>query len=289
MKHIITLHYATQHWFEIQKNHIEKYTTKKEDYIVYLATYKCDLPTNFTLPPNYKHIRLDDYVQNNNILIRNVHHEIIEYVYNIFVVKDCKDDDIIVYLDSDAFPCDYWENKIEMYFNEHDIASVYRYEDIGPDLDKKYFPCPHLCFFSFIKEKKEKHKFVFDITPPFQCPGTSIRDVAEQNNLKIKEMIRTNKFDLNRVMFGVYDDIIYHQSSGSRGVVGRPYKSGACGVDKSRHCFEGIDYLLRPAIPHDWINTKVGDISLKIFDMVYDEIKNDNECTFIKKYFIGKP
>ncbi len=284
--HILTQHFGTDAWFEIQKNHLEKYTLKKERYKVYLATYKTSIPDSFILPPNYVHINLNEHPE-----FRNEHYLIIEEAYEKFVKPHAKDNDIIIYMDNDAFPCDSWEDKLESYLTENDICAVYRYEDRGLDQPDQYFPYPHLCFFSFKKKTRDMYGFKHEIPEGFPCPGFTICDVIRQNNLKVKELIRTNKFNSHNVMFGIYDDMIYHHSSGSRAKVGRPYATLGAKSDHRKMCYEGIDFFLRQdVLSHlpPWIETEVNDVNLKIFDVIFDKIKDDKDCNFVRRFYLGK-
>jgi hypothetical protein len=93
-------------------------------------------------------------------------------------------------------------------------------------------------------------------------------------------------------MFAVYDDIIFHQSSGSRSIVGRPYTTGGgAQPDHRSMCYEGIDFYYRLEIDSKFpglIEGEISDFNLKIWYVVYDKIASDLSCNFIRRFYIGK-
>tara|TARA_Y100000310_G_scaffold344041_1_gene454752 strand:+ start:32949 stop:33815 length:867 start_codon:yes stop_codon:yes gene_type:complete len=287
MIHIVTQHFGTQAWFEIQKNHIEKYTPDKSLYKVYLLVYKTTLPENFEVPSNYEVINLDEKEG-----LRNDHYAIVEECYDRFIKEKVEDDDIVIYMDNDAFPIDgMWSYKIMEYLQNNHICAVHRYEDRGMAQPDQYYPYPHLCFYSFKKKDREQYGFVHEIPPGYPCPGFTINDLVKEKGLNVKELVRTNKFNHHPTMFGVYDDLIYHQSCGSRAIVGRPYATISAQPDTRKMCYEGIDFYDRQeaeAKIGGFIEGDVNDINLKVFDIVYNKIESDTNCDWIRRYYIGK-
>lgn len=288
MIHIITQHFATQAWFEIQKRHLQKYTKNKSNVKVNLLVYKTTLPNDYNLPENYSVINLNDY----NLDRHNEHYLIVESSYDKFIRDNIADDDIVIYMDSDAFPIDYWDEQIEKNLETNDICAVYRFEDRGPLQPEQYTPYPHLCFYAFKKKTREKYGFRHEIPPGFPCPGFTICDVIRENNLSVKKMVRTNKFNSHNVMFGIYDDIIYHSSCGSRAIIGRPYATIGAQSDTRKMCYEGQDFCGRAELHNvmpEYIEKEINELNLKIFDAVYEHTQSDLDCNFLRRYYLGKP
>lgn len=286
MIHILTQHFGTDAWFEIQKRHIEKYSPDKSEYRVYVVVYRTKMPQDFVLPENYEVIDLGDRTD-----IVNEHYLIIESCYDNFVKERVADDDIVIYMDSDAFPIDNWTGKIKNYLEENHICAVYRYEDRGVLQPDEYYPYPHLCFYSFKKKDRETYGFRHELPPGFPCPGFTINDVVRNKNLRVKELVRTNKFNNHPTMFGVYDDIIYHQSSGSRTIVGRPYSTAGAGPDHNPMCYEGIDCYHRHYVIENvtnFLENEVNPINVEIWFVIYNKISTDYDCNWIRRFYIGK-
>ena len=53
MIHILTLHFSTLAWLDIQKKYILKYTNPDE-YKLWMGKYNVDIPPDFDLPDNWK-------------------------------------------------------------------------------------------------------------------------------------------------------------------------------------------------------------------------------------------
>lgn len=287
MIHIVTQHFGTDAWFQIQKEYIEKYTPDKNSYKVYLLVYKTEVPASFILPSNYEIIDLNKVDS-----VFNEHYSIVESCFDNFISQKVADDDIVVYLDSDAFPIDLWTIKVSKYLEDNHICAIYRYEDRGTEQPDKYYPYPHLCFFSFLKKYRQKYGFRHEIPRGFPCPGFTICDVIRENSLKVKELIRTNKFNNHPTMFGIYDDMIYHQSSGSRSLIGRPYVTGnGAKQDLRLMCYEGIDFYARKDVEsriHGFVEKDVNEINLLIWNVIYQKIKQDLDLNFLRRFYIGK-
>lgn len=285
MIHVITHHFAIQAWLEIQKRHLEKYTKNKENVKIHVFLFKTSLPQDFVVPSNYSIVSLDEEG------IQNAHHIVVETCYDRFVKPQLNDDDIVVYMDSDAFPIDFWDEAVENNLKDHDISAVYRYEDRGLLQPDQYYPWPHLCFFAFRKKARDLYGFIHEVPDGFPCPGFTMCDMIREKGIKVKEMLRTNKFNSHNVMFGIYDDIIYHQSSGSRAIVGRPYATPGAAPDNNTMCYEGIDFYERREIAEQlpkFIENEVNELNLKIFDAVFSQIDKDTDCNFLRRYYLGK-
>jgi len=100
MIHILTLHFTTPAWLDIQQRHILKYT-HQDEYKLWLGKYNLDLPEDFKLPDNWEVIDLDKVYPKD---AKNEHYLQMEWMYENCLKEKMSDDDIIIFLDSDAFP-----------------------------------------------------------------------------------------------------------------------------------------------------------------------------------------
>jgi len=314
MIHIITHHFTTTAWFEIQKKHILKYTNHElTPYKVYLAKYNLELPDGFELPDNWELIDLDVIYPKDG---KNEHYLQMEWVYQNCVKDKAQDDDIIMFLDSDAFPCDgRWLEwiSISLFGREYKAPSGRDYE-IPSDYESVaavvihflenrgivqldyYYPYPDLCFFATIKKTWEDNNLEWHIdynNPAHQNPGFGMKDRIVDNNLKVTPITRTNKFNAHNVMFGVYGGMIYHQHCGSRAIIGRPMATADAKPNNSRQCYTGFDLFGRRQMGN-WLIQEfqeeckdIIEINTEIFDIIYNKLHNDHDCTFIRRYFLG--
>ena len=356
---ILTLHFETDAWLEIQKRHILKNTPNIE-YKLWLAKYKLELPKDFELPDNWEVIDLDElYPQS----APNEHYHQIQWMYDNCVKENMEDDDIIIFMDNDAFPISpKWLHTIKQNLDgtlkfEDDTSPealcLIMPENRGIFQPEEYYPYPDLCFFATTKGLwKEKQLEWTLITPepmyagskdnnyvvPMylgqqagnpnslwiadydfkNAPGseTSLYVDSEGNHIKgymhqnpgfgmfdrlaygkvvTATLSRTNKFNSHPVMFGVYGDIIYHQQCGSRALIGRPYatRDPNAKPTRERQCYTGQDLYGRRSMGQEKIKNfeteckNIIDTNTQIFDIIYNKIKEDAECTFIREFFMG--
>lgn len=166
------------------------------------------------------------------------------------ISKEAKDDDIVIFLDGDAFPISEKINEILINLNgNYNLIAMQTLED--------NYLFPHnaftACKVGFWKRK---------CTWSFEAYGDHIIDIGVNllNILKDDEWMklnRTNVNDLHELFFGIYGDVIYHHGAGFRPKVFRKD-------------------LLSSNLKYDSFqkSNTYNDISLKS-DMVYDKINNN--------------
>ena len=92
MVHILTLHYATSAWLEIQKRHILKYSNS-EKYKLWLGKFHLDLPEDFELPDNWEVIDLDEKYPSDG---GDDHYLQAQWMFTNCVKEAMDDDDVII-------------------------------------------------------------------------------------------------------------------------------------------------------------------------------------------------
>ena len=145
-----------------------------------------------------------------------------------------------------------------------------------------------------LKKGKKEYNLEWGLfEPQHQNPGFGMADRIMEANCTAGSIRRTNVFNFHNVMFGVYGNIIYHQSCGSRAIVGRPLATAGASSNTTRQCYTGADVLNRIRLG-DWHNesfeekcSDIIEVNTQIFDIVYNKIKKDDTCTFIKRAFLG--
>tara|TARA_R110002074_G_scaffold160767_3_gene318306 strand:- start:9063 stop:10022 length:960 start_codon:yes stop_codon:yes gene_type:complete len=319
MLHIITLHFTTPAWLEIQKRHIEKYTTRydpntgQQNYKVWLGFYNQELPSDFVVPTNWETIDLNKLYPPDG---RNEHYLQTEWMYHNIVKDNMKDDDILVFMDSDAFPViPHWASELQGILTDNqgrlmntqasretlgypEVVGIYQLENRGIAQTDNYYPAPDLCFFATTKKVWEEKQLQWTIdpsNPEHQNPAFGLLDIIREKEVRECKLMRTNIFDAHNVMFGVYGNMIYHQACGSRAIIGRPLETAGAKAETSRHCFTGYDIFGRQKLGNwyreDFIK-KCSDIvetNTQIFDVIYNRLQEDLDCEFVRRYFLGIP
>lgn len=298
MVHILTLHFATNAWLEIQKRHILKYTNK-EDYKLWIGKYHNEFPADFELPDNWETIDLDEIYPKD---IPSEHYHQAQWMFNNRIKENMDDDDFIVFLDSDAFPCDpVWISYMKSAFAERAEGAmsafcVVQYENRGIVQPDEYYPYPDLCFFATTKKTWDENNLEWGLfRHDHQNPGFGMQDRLAAANLKVAVISRTNAFNAHNVMFGVYGNIIYHHQCGSRAIIGRPIGSAENPANVSRQCYTGQDLFGRQDLGPKAMTSfeedcqDIIETNTQIFDIIYDKLQKDVDCNFIRRYFMGKP
>ena len=245
-----------------------------------------------------------------------------------------EDDDIIVFMDNDAFPVhDKWLTAVKNNLNGSlewengifpDAMCLVMPENRGLAQPDEYYPYADLCFFATKKRTWDEKLLQWTLVSPIhivaagesisraelskrqelvivdgvecvvhQNPGFGMHDRLRYAGLHCATIRRTNKFNAHNVMFGVYGDIIYHQQCGSRALIGRPLKYGKLETNDSRQCYTGQDLYGRRGLGDNAMLRfeeeceDIIDTNTQIFDIIYSKLEKDEDCTFIKRYFMG--
>ena len=114
--------------------------------------------------------------------------------------------DLIIEMDSDAFPIkDNWISKIKTYLvdERYEFVAVQRIE--SPNRFTRQIPHPCFCAWRYGTEIKWK----WTARNPY---------VINWETRKWKKLHRTNKVNLHRQLYAVYNNMIWHQGAGSRNV-----------------------------------------------------------------------
>jgi hypothetical protein len=298
MIHIVTLHFGTQAWFDIQKRYITKYTTG--DYKVWIGTYRNEIPEDFDLPDNWQHMDLDKDYPSDGI---NEHYAQTEFMYSNYLRDEMKDDDVLIFIDSDAFPVtDKWTQKIQNLFESGsedgpcDVLGIAQPENKGIAATDDYDPYPDLCFFATTKKVWEDNNLEWGLfLPKHQNPGFGMLDRIKAADLALMYIQRTNSFEANSVMFGVYGDMIYHQHCGSRAIIGRPLATNKAKAMNKRQCYTGRDLSYRLSLGNFFevefedVCPDIIETNTAIFDIIYERLVKDADANFVPRYFLGRP
>lgn len=131
------------------------------------------------------------------------------------ILEVASDDDLLLFLDSDAFPISRIGPEVLEGFP---LLAVRRDENAGQ-------PMPHPCFclttVGFWREIQGDWGIgKFHWTAP---GGDRLTDVGAnllgnllERGIEWKPLLRSNKLDLDPLWFGIYGDVVYHHGAGSR-------------------------------------------------------------------------
>lgn len=277
MLRIITIHHDTDAFVEIQAIYLKKYI--KEEYTVFSGMSGIEID-KFVKKRNsgeeiYKNYSFAD--------LKNTTHQ---HYLRMNLLYDAlnksgqlKDDDVLIFLDGDAFPI----NEVTFSsFKEFPVQAVSRRENIEPALNDKYKPYPHPVFFATTVSFWKEHNMTWELDEA-DGAGTAGPTFARMLNAKKipwKELLRSNVMNIHPLNFAVYGGFIYHHGSGNRGW------EGTTPTD----VYDSIDPFSRPGLKGgaymDYYYPEMKKLNNQISKLVYDKISSLGD-TFIRNYFLG--
>ena len=209
----------------------------------------------------------------------------LNYLYKTLLAdkQNFNDDDLIVFMDCDAWGLFGWSSTVRTLLETDNIKmiAVIRTENPEPSVADNDKPYPHPCFVAttanFWKENYPKglkwgwdsHSNNFVTSEKWLL---QMKHWFSKNNYKSIGLTRTNAFNLHPLNFGVYGDIVYHHGGGTRVK------------------YDSADIWLRPRLDPS-VDLDLRYPSIPIFngiisDIVYETVKTDP--TFINIYLWGK-
>jgi len=273
MIYYITIHHNTDKFINLQASYIKKYTPSTvSDYKVYCGFSGISKCTGSE----------ENFIKHSFVNLTNVNRQHwfrMNYLFDKIKEEETFDDeDLLVFMDGDAFPIDYWESKIRKSLETHKAVAVERREDIEPLLDEKWKPYPHPLFFA-TKAKfwlENNLKWGLNESIGAQTAGNLLKKWFQEHDYSYAPLLRSNVMNIHPLFFGVYGDIVYHHgsSSGNKIVYGssdiwlRPSLAEKHGV--------GLDIHV-PLIPQ--FNGAISTLVLQTILQVPE---------FIRIFFLGK-
>lgn len=195
------------------------------------------------------------------------------------VIENAKNDnDILIFLDGDAFPIAPLDKYLEERLKEFSLIAIQRLENYG-----EYLPHPGFC--------AARVKFWEELGPVWgesismlefgKDPGGGLQDCLKEKGIEWGKIRRTNRTNMHPLFFGIYDNVLYHHGAGFREPISRidmaEYKLSRIG-DKplSRmaerlptHYFIGIKRIISPYRRMEYrIIKKNRKLQKEIFDLI---------------------
>lgn len=226
MIHIVTVHWKDDRWVDLQLKYFEK--NIKMPYKVYAFL-------NF-LPQDHQ----NKYFYSSTEDIQS-HAIKLNLLADMAILNSTNEDDWLMFIDGDAFPIGDIESFSRSKLEEFPLLAIQRKENLG-DIQ----PHPSFCIttIKFWKEirgdwktgyqwKNSNGKMVSDV-------GGNLLATLDKNNIQWLPLLRSNKKDLHKLWFGLYDDLIYHHGAGFRDPTSR--------IDKDAHTFTPPSWLFNNKI-----------------------------------------
>lgn len=250
--HILTVHHESDNFLELQEKFINKNTKNVK---VWCGYSKLCIDIHKEFRTNYNFSDLSS--------MSKEHYDRLNWLTNLLYDSNPNENDLLVFMDSDAFPvASNWVEKVTEYLKEVPIVAIQRKENLDNPMPLDCRDYPHPCFLATtIKFWKENSlNWNIDVGKGIYTPGITLKKWLDEKGIKWKPLNRTNIFNTHPLMFGVYDDIIYHHGCGQR------------------QAFDGIDIWSRPKI------LSAPDIDLKYPDIIeFNKDISNVVLSYIKK------
>ena len=196
MIHILTVHYKSLDWIPIQYAHINN---NVDNFKIWSFVDEVQFdPWPFEFDFHFK--------KDSEIRISQMYghwRKLDKLVYECLANES--DDDIVMFLDGDAFPVSPVDDTIRSSLDEYEFLAITRHE-MKHRWPHPSFSCCRLGFW-------RKHNLTWNGVAD---PGTYLLDYFTKHDIAWKRMLRTHSLTWHPVMFGVYDGLVYHHSSAFR-------------------------------------------------------------------------
>lgn len=199
MIRIATAHHHSTEWIEVQRRYLDRFLS--EPFAVYGSLEGVDeaeLGRFFeVVVPS-----LGNHAGKLNLLGR-------------VMVEDSAPDDLLVFLDGDAFPIADPVGPCRRLLQEHALVAVQRLENHGDSQ-------PHPCFCVVRADTWASLPGDWSSGHPFRegrtDVGANLGWLLERRGLTWAPLLRSNTVDLHPLLFGVYGRLVYHHGAGFRGM-----------------------------------------------------------------------
>ena len=206
MIHIATVHFRTDIWVDLQLSRLAENLDRP------YRTYACLDGKALA----HAH-RFDDWFPG-----ERVHHYKKIDELGARVCAQAADDDVLVFLDGDAFPVADLGGALETMLARHRLAAIRRTENLGDP-----FPHPSFCATTagFWRDSGATwvggYRWTNALGESVTDTGANLLKLLEDMEVEWLPLLRTNVRNLHPLLFGVYADLVYHHGAGFRRVLTR--------------------------------------------------------------------
>ena len=203
MINILTVHWKSDQWIDVQLQYLNMYVDKQFRVYAYLNYLPEDHSKKFYYSSSEP---IKSHPKKLNILSEKV-----------CSLPDIKDEDILIFLDGDAFPVKELMPFIHEKLSQFPLIAVQRRENNGDIQPHPLFCATTVKFWQKIqgnwnsgyKWKNSNGELVSDV-------GGNLLKILQDNQVNWHPLLRSNVKNYHPVFFGIYDNIIYHHGAGFR-------------------------------------------------------------------------
>lgn len=236
MLHIATVHYESPRWIEIQTRHLREHIAVP--YQTWSSLQGID--------PSYGRY-FDRVVEQGGLHAAKLNHLAIE------ICQEAREDDLLMFLDGDAFPIADPMPLIEQGLSRAPLVAVRRAENNDE-------PQPHPSFCVTTVGTWRSLPGDWTAGPMWDGPrggrttdvGANLLRRLELSGTPWVQVLRTNRRNLDPLYFGIYGEVIYHHGAGFRNGELSPAHRAAAPEPWSASHVPGASLLVRAANHMRW-------------------------------------
>jgi hypothetical protein len=258
MIHIATVHWATDRWVDVQLHYIEKHIQSRFRVYACLDGIERDLSDRFYYSLSLEQARHPDKL---NLLAERI-------------TGDSDANDLIVFLDGDAFPIAPFEPAVDIVLAENPLAAIRRDENRGDPQPHPSFCVTTVGFWQDIGGDWSRGQTWLNADgETVNDPGGKLLKALEERGTGWTPLLRSNAKDLHPIFFGVYGGLIYHHGAGFRNPLSRSDIAEIPGATELARYERGS-----PEFNEYMTLTKTKrDENERLSDEVFDRIKSDDD------------
>jgi hypothetical protein len=205
MIHVLTIHWHSDAWIDIQLRYLAQHI--KQPHRVYSFLNQ--------VPDTERHRNKFFYVSTEDIKSHPIK---LNLLADLACFAAESDDDYLMFLDGDAFPINSIDDFVASTFPQHPLAAIQRLDNNG---DLQPHPCFCLTTVRYWREiqgdwKPGDHKWLDRFGRKVWDVGGQMLKIMEDRQVDWYKLNRSNQHDLHPLLFGIYDQLIYHHGAAFR-------------------------------------------------------------------------
>lgn len=274
MIHITTVHFEDASWIDIQQKYLEKFISAP--FKVYASLEGIDKSDSH-----------EYFYKTYETMGR--HHTKLNVLADMVMFASDSDEDIIIFIDGDAFPIAPIDGFIEKKLEEFPLLAIQRLENNGDVQPHPCFAVTTVGFWKKIKGDWNKGYAWLDAEGNKTTDtGGNLLGILEQNKIEWHPMLRSNRTNLHPLLFGIYGDLIYHHGAGFRDAVLRMddplHKARGAWIEFLKSCpnsfglYRAKSYLHSAYKEYECVKKE----NKRLSDDVFNSVRDDEE--FFKKF-----
>jgi hypothetical protein len=208
MIYVLTVHWQTPFWIPIQHKYLNRFVRRPFKTFAFLT----GMDRNYS-----KYFHYSCFEDITNKTTPGTAHAAKLNILADMVLMFAPDEDVLIFLDGDAFPINDIDDGFILKMKEHKLAAIQRVENNGDIQPHPSFCATTVGFWKEIKGtwhrgyywKDNQGNMITDV-------GGNLLKILQDHHIDWHRMLRTNKKNLHPLAFGIYENLIYHHALGFR-------------------------------------------------------------------------